>query len=144
MTWPLPQACKRRQRFGCACGATPPRSGSGGLVDQFGRANRLLEHGGGTGLQDGAAPAPSAGRLTLGVPTETVANETRVALIPDAVKKYVAAGHPVLVQSGAGERAAFIDSAYAEAGATIVPDEAAVFARADMILKVARPSREEV
>jgi NAD(P) transhydrogenase subunit alpha len=118
--------------------------GPGGRVDPLGQANKLLEHGGGTGLQDGAAPAPSVGRLTLGVPTETVANETRVALIPDAVKKYVAAGHAVLVQSGAGERASFIDSAYADAGATIVPDAAGVFGRADMILKVARPSREEV
>jgi NAD(P) transhydrogenase subunit alpha len=95
-------------------------------------------------LQDGAAPATSAGRLTLGVPAETVANETRVALIPEAVKKYVASGHAVLVQSGAGARASFVDSAYADAGATIVPDAAGVFGRADVILKVARPSREEV
>ena len=51
--------------------------------------------------------AAGAARLTLAVPKETAPNERRVALIPDAVKKYASSGHTVLIESGAGA-AAFI------------------------------------
>ncbi|HMM43827.1 MAG TPA: hypothetical protein PKA95_18180, partial [Thermomicrobiales bacterium] len=68
--------------------------------------------------------------MTIGVPKEIVENERRVALIPDAVKKYVGAGHTVLVQSSAGVEAAYTDDAYAAAGATIVPDAASVYGQA--------------
>jgi NAD(P) transhydrogenase subunit alpha len=95
-----------------------------------------------------AAPTPTpstpARRITIGVPTEIVENERRVALIPDAVKKYKKDGQSVLVHSGAGPEASYTDQAYTDAGATIVPDAASVFGKADLILKVQKPQPEEI
>jgi H+-translocating NAD(P) transhydrogenase subunit alpha len=87
--------------------------------------------------------ATSTAKSTLGVPKETVANEHRVAFIPDAVKRYAGAGHTVMVQAGAGEGAFISDEAYQAAGATIVPDAASAFA-ANLVLKVQKPSSEEL
>mgnify|MGYP000508792633 CR=1 FL=1 len=55
--------------------------------------------------------------LLIGVPAETAAGETRVAATPETVKKLVAQGHSVRVQSGAGVAASVTDEAYAAAGA---------------------------
>ena len=63
--------------------------------------------------------------MKLAVPTETRPGERRVALVPDVVKKLVGTGWEVCVQAGAGTEAAFSDSAYTEAGATVAPDAAA-------------------
>ena len=100
-------------------------------------------------MVDSAATAPqpaqaSQRKLTLGVPREIAENERRVALIPDTVKRLVAQGHQVLVETEAGTNAAFVDSAYSEAGATIVPDARSVYAGADMVIKIQRPFPEEV
>ncbi len=57
--------------------------------------------------------------MRIGVPTETAPGERRVALVPDGVRRLVDAGAEVLVESGAGERAAFPDALYAEAGARL-------------------------
>ncbi|MGH2530679.1 MAG: Re/Si-specific NAD(P)(+) transhydrogenase subunit alpha [Thermomicrobiales bacterium] len=91
---------------------------------------------------DGTVPA--AGRVTLGVPRETAENERRVALIPDAVKRYTGAGHTVLVESGAGIGSFFSDDAFSAAGATIVPDAARLYGRSDLVLKVAKPTGAEI
>jgi NAD(P) transhydrogenase subunit alpha len=85
---------------------------------------------------------PTATKLTIGVPKETLEGERRVALIPEAVKKYVAAGLSVLVETGAGEGSFIADSVYADAGATIVPH--APFGQAGLIIKVQRPSDDEI
>jgi NAD(P) transhydrogenase subunit alpha len=82
--------------------------------------------------------------VQLAVPTESRAGERRVALVPDVVKKLVAAGWQVAVQSGAGAEAAFDDSAYTEAGATIAPDVGAVHAGADLVVRVNPPSVADV
>ena len=58
--------------------------------------------------------------MRIGIPAESRAGETRVAGTPETVKKLTAQGHTVLVQSAAGERAHFPDTAYAQAGATLV------------------------
>ncbi len=78
------------------------------------------------------------------VPSETVAGERRVALVPDVISQLVKIGHSVAVQSSAGSRAGFIDDAYRSAGATIERDPAPLYSNADMVLKVQRPSAEEV
>ncbi|MFA7503619.1 MAG: Re/Si-specific NAD(P)(+) transhydrogenase subunit alpha [Burkholderiaceae bacterium] len=57
--------------------------------------------------------------MRIGIPAETRAGETRVAATAETVKKYVAAGHSVIVEAGAGTRASQTDEAYAEAGAVI-------------------------
>jgi alanine dehydrogenase len=81
--------------------------------------------------------------MIIGVPTEIKIAENRVALVPAGAEALVQRDHEVLVQRGAGEGSGFEDSQYAEAGAQIVdgPDE--VWARAEMILKVKEPVREE-
>ena len=82
--------------------------------------------------------------MKVGVPLEVTECERRVALVPDAVTKLVAASLDVLVQSGAGEAALFSDEAYQEAGATIEPDAAKLYESSDVILKVWAPAEEEV
>jgi len=80
--------------------------------------------------------------MRLGVPAETAALETRVAATPETVKKLVAQGHTVLVQSGAGVAASAPDEAYRAAGAEIVDADAAL--GAELVLKVRAPSAHEL
>jgi H+-translocating NAD(P) transhydrogenase subunit alpha len=77
--------------------------------------------------------------VKLAVPSETRAGERRVALVPDVVKKLVAAGWDVVVQSGAGTEAAFADNAYVEAGATVAPDVDTTYRDAGLIVGVNAP-----
>jgi H+-translocating NAD(P) transhydrogenase subunit alpha len=81
--------------------------------------------------------------VTLAVTAET-ADETRVALSPDTAKRFVALGCTVKVQAGAGLRSRFSDAQYAAAGADVVPTMAATLSGAEILLKVRRPSVEEV
>ena len=69
--------------------------------------------------------------------------ETRVALSPAAVAALVADGVEVAVQSGAGDASFIGDEAFREAGAKIVPDAAAVYGDADVVVRVGRPTDEE-
>jgi len=82
--------------------------------------------------------------MVIGVPTEVKQDEYRVALTPAGARELVAHGHSVLVQAGAGEGSAISDGDYAAQGATIAPDAAAVFAGAEMIVKVKEPQPPEV
>ncbi|MES2246864.1 MAG: Re/Si-specific NAD(P)(+) transhydrogenase subunit alpha [Pseudomonadota bacterium] len=79
--------------------------------------------------------------MLIGVPAETAAGETRVAVTPETVKKLVASGHTVRVQAGAGIAASVTDAAYQTAGAEIT--DAAGALSADMVLKVRTPSDAE-
>lgn len=81
--------------------------------------------------------------MRVGVPTEIRQDEYRVALTPAGTKELASRGHDVLIQHGAGEGSFFPDEAYVAAGARIVPDAEAVFAQADLILKVKEPLSEE-
>ena len=83
------------------------------------------------------------GELYIGIPKETAFQEKRVCLTPDAVSALVNNGHRVLLESGAGEGAGFIDRDYSEAGAEITKDTAKVYA-CPMILKVEPPSLEQI
>ena len=82
--------------------------------------------------------------MRIGVPTEVKPDEYRVGLTPAGVRELAGRGHSVVVQAGAGEGSAISDAAYAEQGATIVPDADAVFAGAELIVKVKEPQRGEV
>jgi alanine dehydrogenase len=82
--------------------------------------------------------------MKVGVPTEIKVDEYRVALTPAGVRELADAGHDVYVQQGAGLGSAISDDRYAKQGATIVPDAAAVFAEAEMIVKVKEPQPVEV
>ena len=81
--------------------------------------------------------------MKVGVPKEIKSQEFRVGLTPMAVREYVAAGHSVFVQSGAGLGIGADDEAYAGAGAQIVPTADEVFGSADMIVKVKEPQPAE-
>src|SRR4051794_18603243 len=82
--------------------------------------------------------------MKVGVPTEIKADEYRVALTPSGVRELVDRGHEVVVEAGAGEGAGLPDERYAEQGARILPDADAVFAEADLIVKVKEPQAVEV
>jgi H+-translocating NAD(P) transhydrogenase subunit alpha len=81
--------------------------------------------------------------IRIGVPRETAPEERRVALVPDGVKLLAKAGHQVIVQCGAGERAGFPDDAYRDAGAQLADAQRAAFG-ADIVVKVLRPPPAEV
>ncbi len=81
--------------------------------------------------------------MRVGVPKEIKVQEHRVGLTPMAVREYVGAGHQVLVERGAGAGIGATDADYAAAGATLLGDAAAVFAGADMIVKVKEPQPAE-
>src|SRR6186713_150138 len=79
--------------------------------------------------------------MKVGVPKETASGERRVALVPDSTKRLAEAGVEVLVESGAGTEAGFLDSAYEETGTQIVGD---AFSGVDAVAKVQQPADEEV
>lgn len=80
--------------------------------------------------------------MLIGVPAETTVGETRVAVTPETAKKYVAQGHTVRVQSGAGVAASVTDAAYTAVGAEIT--DAAGALGCDLVLKVRTPSDPEL
>jgi NAD(P) transhydrogenase subunit alpha len=80
--------------------------------------------------------------LTIGVPAETAAGETRVALTPETAKKLITQGHVVRLQSGAGVAASMPDEAYAAVGVELVHAEQAW--ASDLVLKVRAPEAAEV
>jgi alanine dehydrogenase len=81
--------------------------------------------------------------MRIGVPTEIKGYEFRVGLVPGSVRELTARGHEVVVQSGAGSGIFADDAAYQKAGARILPSAEAVFAEADMIVKVKEPQAVE-
>ncbi len=81
--------------------------------------------------------------LYIGIPKETSFQENRLPLVPDSVALLVNNGHEVVVQAGAGSAAKIEDSDFSEAGARIVYSAEEVY-KADIVLKVAPPSREEL
>jgi NAD(P) transhydrogenase subunit alpha len=80
--------------------------------------------------------------MRIAVPREVAALERRVALVPDGVARLVKAGHQVIVEAGAGERAGFPDASYERAGAALGTD-AGMVSGADVVVKVQRPTPEE-
>jgi alanine dehydrogenase len=82
--------------------------------------------------------------MRVGVPTETKDDEYRVALTPAGARELAEHGHEVLIQTGAGEGSAIADSEFEAQGARIVPDAEAVWAQAELVLKVKEPQPSEV
>jgi alanine dehydrogenase len=82
--------------------------------------------------------------VKVGVPTEIKADEYRVAITPAGVREMSEHGHEVLIQAGAGEGSSIADADFQAQGARIVPDAAAVFEQAEMVMKVKEPQPPEV
>ncbi|MEE9320476.1 MAG: Re/Si-specific NAD(P)(+) transhydrogenase subunit alpha [Granulosicoccus sp.] len=78
--------------------------------------------------------------MLIGVPKEVHAGEKRVALTPETAAHIQKLGHDVCVESGAGINANIADALYSEANVEVLPDAAALYARADVILKVRAPA----
>jgi NAD(P) transhydrogenase subunit alpha len=74
--------------------------------------------------------------VIIGVPKESYPGERRVALVPMVVPNLIKAGFEVVVEAGCGIEAGFWDAAYVEKGAKILPDRAAVFGAADIVVQV--------
>jgi alanine dehydrogenase len=82
--------------------------------------------------------------MLVGVPREIKDNEYRVGLTPSAVRELVAHGHKVVVETNAGAVIDLDDERYRAAGAEIAPDAAAVYGRADLVVKVKEPQPPEL
>jgi len=80
----------------------------------------------------------------IGVPKEIKTHEYRVGMVPASVRELVHNGHRVIVETGAGLGIGAPDDDYVRAGAAIAPDAAAVFAEAEMIVKVKEPQKSEI
>ncbi|MFO7482136.1 Re/Si-specific NAD(P)(+) transhydrogenase subunit alpha [Oceanibaculum nanhaiense] len=78
--------------------------------------------------------------MIVAIPKERRPGETRVAASPDTVKKLIDLGLDVVVEKGAGQAAAMTDEAYKAAGATIAKDTKSALEKADIVLKVQRPT----
>jgi alanine dehydrogenase len=81
--------------------------------------------------------------MLVGTPKEIKDSEYRVGLVPSTVRELIAAGHQVVIESGAGLGAGLSDADYEAAGAEIVANADAVFSRAEMIVKVKEPLSSE-
>jgi len=82
--------------------------------------------------------------MKVGVVKETLAGERRVALVPDAVIKLIAAKLEVAIQAGAGSEAFLADEAYQKAGATIISEAQTLLGQSDAVVKVQPPNLDEV
>lgn len=81
--------------------------------------------------------------MKIGCVKEIKNNEFRVGLTPDDVKAYIAAGHHVYIESGAGIGSGFADTEYVKCGASLLDNAAEVWSLVDMIVKVKEPLPEE-
>lgn len=81
--------------------------------------------------------------MLIGVPKEIKNHEYRIGLTPAAVKEFVTHGHQVMVQTNAGQAIGFTDEMYVAAGASIAASPEAIFAEAEMIVKVKEPQPNE-
>jgi alanine dehydrogenase len=77
--------------------------------------------------------------MRIGIPREIKTLEARVGLVPAACRELIAQGHEVCIESRAGEPSGYPDPDYVAAGVAIVPDAAALYESADLIVKVKEP-----
>src|SRR3954471_17772483 len=82
--------------------------------------------------------------MRLAVPKETTPGETRVAIVPETIKRLVAKKVDVSIESHAGDRAFVRDEDYRAAGATIEPSADALFANADVVVQIHPPTQAEI
>jgi len=77
--------------------------------------------------------------MKVGVASAVRNGETRVAIVPESIKKLVAAGYGVEIETGAGVAAGFADAEYTASGASVRPDASAILGEADVVLMVGAP-----
>ncbi len=94
-------------------------------------------------MESAAMVAQKKAKLFIGIPKENSFQEHRIGLTPESVKTLVANGHRILIERRAGRDSHFSDNDYSEAGAELTDSVEDVYA-ADMIIKIAPPSLEEI
>jgi H+-translocating NAD(P) transhydrogenase subunit alpha len=82
--------------------------------------------------------------MRIGAPEESGNAERRVALIPETVKRLAKMGLETSIQAGAGRRAGFSDAEYAEAGAKVCADGAALVSSVDLLVQIQPPTSQEI
>ena len=82
--------------------------------------------------------------MKIGIPNENFSGETRVALIPETVKRLVAKGIEVAVEKDAGAEAEFTDKQFEEAGAVIESSREKLLAGSDLVLMIQRPEEKDI
>jgi NAD(P) transhydrogenase subunit alpha len=82
--------------------------------------------------------------MIIGIPRETAAGETRISFIPDSVKKLTDLGAKIHIESGLGQPLGIDNSEYAAAGAEVVDDRASLLGNSDIVLRLAKPTVEEI
>ncbi len=82
--------------------------------------------------------------MRIAVPKETHPGENRVPVIPETVKKLCLLGADVVIEAGMGAGSGFSDEEYTQAGATVETDRNKLFAEADVLLRLRKPTLEEV
>jgi NAD(P) transhydrogenase subunit alpha len=82
--------------------------------------------------------------MIVGIPRENIAEETRVPMIPDSVKRLVSQGASVQIEAGLGDSLGITDQQYTKAGATVSESREALLANADMVLRIRKPELDEV
>ena len=82
--------------------------------------------------------------MLIGVPKETWQGELRAALVPQNAKKLIAAGFEIVIESGVGEPAGFMDQDYVDVGVSVQGDRQDILGRADIVLRVRKPDVAEV
>lgn len=82
--------------------------------------------------------------MIIVVPKELSSAERRSAVTPDSVKKLVRLGANVSIETGVGDDAGYTDQEFIEAGATVVADRTALLGSADMVIRVSKPSSEDI
>ena len=82
--------------------------------------------------------------MKIGAPKELFEGEARVALTPQSAEQLQKLGYTCVIESGAGEKARFTDKAYRDAGVEVVEGAEALYAAADIVLKVRAPEESEL
>lgn len=80
--------------------------------------------------------------MKIGVPKEVHEGERRVALTPDSAQKIIKLGYELIIESGAGNAANYLDADYAAVGVTIIAEAKEVWSAADIIMKVRAPENQ--
>jgi NAD(P) transhydrogenase subunit alpha len=82
--------------------------------------------------------------MRIAIPKETHPGENRVPITPDTAKKLCRLGADVVIEAGMGTGSGFSDDLYTEAGATISSDRSELFASADVLLRLRKPTLDEI
>lgn len=82
--------------------------------------------------------------MLIGIPKELAAGENRVAIIPADAKKLIRAGAEIQIEAGLGVGSGFSDAEYKEVGVTVSDNRDSVFANADIILRISKPTEDEI